>query len=92
MKKRVSLLLLVFVSLLLTGCGSSTLNIKDIVEPQFVDFISEKKEYSKPLTIETNEELDNNLSSKTIIGFKNKTFYNSLGIFNSKTNREILCR
>ena len=43
MKKRVSLLLLVFVSLLLTGCGSSTLNIKDIVEPQFVDFISEKK-------------------------------------------------
>ncbi len=76
MKKRFSLLLLVFVSLLLTGCGSSTLNIKDIVEPQFVDFISKKQEYAKPLTIETNEELDNNLSSKTIIGFTNKTFYN----------------
>ncbi len=76
MKKRFSLLLLVLFSLLLTSCGSSTLNIKDIIEPQFIDFVVEKREFSKPLTIKTAAELDNNLSSNTIIGFKDRTFYN----------------
>lgn len=75
MGKRFSLVLLVFLSLLLAGC-SSALNIKDIIEPQFIDFAIEKREFSKPFTIETAAELDSNLSSNTIIGFKNRTFYN----------------